>query len=88
MAVTREIEKLGGRRSEPSMQIWNVTFCAVGNYGALAPARNRAPAAAADMGVNVDDDEEDGEEEEGVEDGTADGDAVPNGKRAEGIRTP
>ena len=56
-----------------------MTFCAVGNYEFLVLARNRAPAAAADIGVNED------EEAAGE---TADGGEVPYGNRAEGMRTP
>ncbi len=45
-------------------------------------ARNRAPAAAAEIGVN----EDEGEVE--VAEETAVGGEVPYGKRAEGMRTP
>ena len=57
-----------------------MSFCAVGNYEYLVLDRNRAPAAAADIGVNEDEEEFAGE--------TADGGEAPYGKRAEGMRTP
>jgi hypothetical protein len=61
-----------------------MTFCAVGNYEYLVLDRNRAPAAAADIGVN-EDEEADKQEVAGE---TADGGKAPYSRRAEGMRTP